>query len=230
MRDVIVKLQSGKTVVRRLTVPEGMTAAQLIQQLLTMEGLEGGIGRWPEDGALLPDTYNYSYGDSRQSILQRMAEAMDAYMQQRWSERSPSLVRTPREALTLASIVEKETAIAAERPQIAAVFLNRLKRGMRLQSDPTVVYGLTRGTGGLGRALSRTDLQSDSPFNTYIVQGLPPAPICNPGRASIDAVLFPAKTSDLYFVADGSGGHVFAETLEEHNRNVARWRKIRPEP
>lgn len=230
MQDVLAKLLSGKTVVRRLTIPEGLTVAQVMQQLASLEGLEGSIGRWPEEGTLLPDTYHYSYGDSRLSILQRMAESMDAYLHQKWRERATSLLKSPREALILASIVERETGVATERPQVAAVFVNRLKRGMRLQSDPTVVYGLTRGTGVLGRALIRADLQSDSPFNTYVIQGLPPGPICNPGRASIDAVLSPANTSDLYFVADGTGGHVFAETLEEHNRNVVRWRKIRPEP
>ena len=230
MQDVLAKLLSGKTVVRRLTVPEGLTGAQIMQQFLSLDGLEGSIERRPDEGALLPDTYHYSYGDSRQSILQRMSESMEAHLQQKWRERPPSLLKSPREALILASIVEKETGIAAERPHVAAVFLNRLKRGMRLQSDPTVVYGLTRGSGALGRALARADLQSDSPFNTYVMQGLPPGPICNPGRASVDAVLFPANTSDLYFVADGAGGHVFAETLEEHNRNVARWRKLRPEP
>ncbi|MBI2978954.1 MAG: endolytic transglycosylase MltG, partial [Rhodospirillales bacterium] len=160
-------------------------------------------------------------------LLRRMQDAMRALVDNLWRNRSPELpLMTPRQAVILASIVEKETAKPAERPRIAAVFLNRLKRNMRLQSDPTVVYGLTQGAGPLGRALTRADLKQPSPYNTYLIDGLPPTPISNPGSASLEAVMRPAATEDLYFVADGSGGHVFAATLEEHNKNVAKWRQF----
>jgi len=157
-----------------------------------------------------------------------MGRALDRTLSELWPGRAPGLpIATPEEAVVLASIVEKETGVAGERPLVASVFVNRLKKGMRLQSDPTVVYGLTGGRGPLGRALIRKDLQTPSPYNTYLIDGLPPGPIANPGRAAIEAVLNPATTAYLYFVADGSGGHAFAKTLAEHNRNVAKWRKIK---
>lgn len=227
-RAVVALIRSGKTVVRRLTVPEGLTVAQVLRQLEATEGLEGKPAHVPEEGTLLPETYNFGYGDSRAAMVQRMSEAMEKLLDQRWERRHAGLpLKTPREALILASIVEKETALVDERPRIAAVFVNRLRKAMRLQSDPTVVYALTQGQGPLGRALTRADLQADSPFNTYLRPGLPPAPIANPGRESLEAVLFPPETDELYFVADGSGGHVFSGSLEEHNRNVQRWRRIR---
>jgi len=221
-------LTKGKTVVRRLTIAEGLTTRQVLEQLLATAGLVGGIDRHYREGDLLPETYHFSFGDARDGIAARMASSMAATVERLWANRAPDLpFRTPGEAVVLASIVEKETGIAIERPRIAGVFVNRLNNGMRLQSDPTVVYGLTRGAGPLGRALSRADLKHETPYNTYQISGLPPGPISNPGIAAIAAVLNPEKTNALYFVADGSGGHVFARTLKEHNRNVAKWRKIK---
>jgi len=221
-------LKTGKTVVRKVTFPEGLTSFQIIEILNQTEGLVGDIALTPGEGALLPETYHFSYGDSRSDLLARMGMKMQEVLEALWAERSENLpFKRPADALTLASIVEKETGQHAERPMVAAVFINRMHKGMRLQSDPTVVYALTEGKGALGRTLTRQDWKVDSPYNTYRIKGLPPAPIANPGLASLQAVFNPAKTDDLYFVADGTGGHVFARTLKEHNRNVAQWRKIK---
>jgi UPF0755 protein len=223
-------LLSGRTVVRRLTVPEGVTTSQVLDLVAATEGLFGEVGRVPDEGALLPETYHFSYGDRRGDMVARMAAAMKSVLRDLWDGRAGDLpFSTRHEALVLASIVEKETALPEERPHIAGVFVNRLRRGMRLQSDPTVVYALTRGAGPLDRPLTRADLEIASPYNTYRVSGLPPTPIANPGRAAIAAALNPLVTNDLYFVANGSGGHVFARTLGEHNRNVALWRRLRTE-
>ena len=220
-------LQSGKTVARRVTLAEGLSTTEILVLLRRTEGLQGSVWPVPGEGVLLPETYYFSHGDQRKDIVRRMALAMRGLVANLWRNRSPDLpFVSPGEAVVLASIVEKETAMPAERPRVAAVFINRIKRGMRLQSDPTVVYGLTRGAQPLGRALTRADLKTASPYNTYLIGGLPPGPIANPGSASLEAVLRPAQTNDLYFVADGKGGHVFAETLREHNRNVAKWRKM----
>lgn len=234
-RGIMELLLGGDTVVRRITLPEGLTTADMLKRIDGAYGLVGTVAPIPEEGSLLPDTYHYSYGDSRNGLVRRMAQAMEKALAQLWARRKPNLpLKSPREALILASIVEKETALDLERPLIAAVFLNRLKRRMRLQSDPTVAYGLAMGRGGEARGgaglrkrlLTRDDLEVPTPFNTYIIGGLPPTPIANPGRAAIAAVLDPAPSDVLYFVADGRGSHVFARTLRQHNRNVVRWRRI----
>lgn len=229
MVAVLDTIVAGETVQRRVTIPEGLTSRQVVALLNATDGLEGEISAVPDEGTLLPDTYFYSLWDLREGILQRMmdrqADALGSLMSS--PAGSSSLIAEP-DLITLASIVEKETGVATERPRVAAVFLNRLDQRMRLQSDPTVIYGLSGGE-PLGRPLRRSDLESDTPYNTYVIRGLPPGPIANPGLASLHAVLHPADTNDLYFVADGTGGHVFAETLEEHNRNVAQWRRIERE-
>jgi UPF0755 protein len=228
MDDVLKLLVSGKTVVRKLTLPEGLTVTEAMILIQDAEGLKGPLSAIPDEGWMLPETYYYSWGDQRVDMVLNMSASMEDTVRAVWAHRPKDFVlQTPLEMLTLASMVEKETALPEERPMIAAVFLNRLKKGMRLQSDPTVVYALTAGSGPLGRALTRDDLKVDSPYNTYVIKGLPQGPIALPGKASLEAVVNPAKTKALYFVADGSGGHVFAATLKEHNRNVAKWRKLK---
>ncbi|RMD89474.1 MAG: endolytic transglycosylase MltG [Alphaproteobacteria bacterium] len=224
---LIEVLRKGEPVLRRVTVPEGLTSAQVVALLEATEGLVGHVDKVPPEGTLLPETYYFTYGDSRQALLRRMEKAQSVLLAALWPARAPGLpFHSSDEAVILASIVEKETGRDDERPLIAAVFLNRLRRGMPLQSDPTVIYGISGGE-PLGRGIRQSELDADNPFNTYRLVGLPPAPISNPGRASIEAVLHPTETDYLYFVADGSGGHVFAKTLAEHNRNVAAWRRLR---
>ena len=230
MQALVDLLQSGKVVQRRLTVPEGTTTAEVIELVRKTEALTGDITLDLKEGDLLPETYFYSRDDTRDGLLMRMKEAMEKTLDEAWRKRSPGLpLANRREALVLASMVEKETAIPAERAKVAAVFINRLRRRMRLESDPTVIYALTGGKGSFNRELTRADLQSTSPYNSYMVVGLPPGPICNPGRASIVAATNPARERLLYFVADGQGGHAFAMTMLEHNRNVERWRQIQRE-
>ena len=224
----IAILREGKTVARRLTIAEGLTAKEVVALLKAADGLDGAIDSTPPEGSLLPDTYHFSHGDTRKDVVARMTRAMDDALAELWAKRAANLpLATPQEALIIASIVEKETGVASERPRVAAVFLNRLRKGMRIESDPTVVYGLNDGAGPLGRPLTRADLKRDHPYNTYRIKRLPPGPIANPGRESLAAVMNPIVTDELYFVADGTGGHVFAKTLKEHNRNVARWRKLK---
>lgn len=227
MRALMTLLVDGETVVRRLTLPEGLSTVEALQVVGEADGLVGALPTDTPEGSLLPETYHYSYGDERAELVARMQRAMSDLMNVLWPNRADDLpFDTWQDAVVLASIVEKETAVPDERPRIAGVFVNRLRRGMRLQSDPTVVYAITGG-GPLGRRLTRQDLTLESPYNTYRVAGLPPTPIANPGRASLEAVLNPAVTDELYFVADGTGGHAFAKTLAEHQDNVRRWRRIR---
>lgn len=219
-------LKSGRVYQRRLTVPEGYTSRQVADLLNAAPALTGEITAVPPEGSLLPETYFYTHGENREVLLARMRRAMEAFLSQSWEQRAADLpFATADEALILASIVERETAIPDERPRVAAVFINRLRAGMRLQSDPTVAYGINNGA-PLDRPLTRKDLAEPSPYNTYVIDGLPPSPIANPGREAIRAVLSPIASDEFYFVADGTGGHVFARTLAEHNRNVARWREI----
>jgi peptidoglycan lytic transglycosylase G len=227
MEDVLGTLVQGKSVQYKFTAPEGLTSQQIVARLQADGSLTGEITAIPQEGTLLPDTYPYPRGTERQTVLERMSEAQKGFLEGLWEKRQEGLpLKSIDEAVILASIVEKETAVAEERAMTAAVFLNRLKKGMRIQSDPTIIYGLVGGQGSLGRPITKSDIQSDTPYNTYKINGLPPTPICNPGREAILAVLNPAATKTLYFVADGSGGHTFSETLAEHNAAVANWRKM----
>jgi len=229
MADILALLQSGKTIERRVTVPEGLTSLQIVAILNDTDTLTGEIDAVPPEGSLAPETYFFTRGESRTAILERMRSAQSAIIEELWDDRADDLpFDTKDEALILASIVEKETGVSSERARVAGVFVNRLRKGMRLQTDPTVIYGVAGGE-GLDRPISRADLKDVNPYNTYVIGGLPPTPIANPGKASIEAALNPATTPDFYFVADGTGGHAFARTLAEHNRNVREWRKIEAE-
>jgi UPF0755 protein len=225
MARVLDDIRDGRVVRRMVTIPEGVTSEVAAEILAKAEGLTGDAPAPPE-GAILPDTYQYQLGDDRAAVLKRMMDARDQLLFTLWEKRPQNLpVKTPEEAVVLASVVEKETALASERPRIAAVFVNRLRKGMRLESDPTIIYGISRGR-PLGRGIRLSELTTATPYNTYLIDGLPPTPIANPGREAIAAVLDPPDTDDLFFVADGTGGHVFAATFEEHKKNVERWRKI----
>ncbi|HEY9537102.1 MAG TPA: endolytic transglycosylase MltG [Kiloniellaceae bacterium] len=226
MREAAALIASGRTVVHRLTVPEGLTSTEVVALLAAAEPLTGEIATMPPDGALLPETYHFHRGDSREDVLERMQQSMDAVLAELWQARQEDLpLDSPEEVLTLASIIEKETGVDSERALVASVFVNRLRKGMPLQSDPTVVYGITEGKAPLGRALTRKDLKQPTAYNTYQIAGLPPGPIANPGRAALEAAVQPAESDYFYFVAAGDGGHAFAKTLAEHNANVAKWRK-----
>lgn len=226
--EVIAKLTEGKSMHRRLTVIEGHTVAEAFRIIDAAEGLTGNLPEKPKEGTLLPETYLYSQGDTKAELVKRMQNAMAQVLEEAWATRSDDLpIDTLEDALIMASIVDRETAVAEERFKVAAVFMNRLRLGMRLQSDPTIIYGLTQGEGPLDRELTRQDWKLDDPYNTYKIDALPPGPIGNPGQPSIEAVMHPANVDYLYFVADGTGGHAFAVTLEEHNDNVARWQRIK---
>jgi UPF0755 protein len=226
-REALDVLTSGKPVLHSVTIPEGLTSEQIVARLKENDLLVGEVAQTPREGSLLPDTYRIERGTTRQRMLSLMAEKQRDELNRIWARRVPDLpLRTPQEMVTLASIVEKETGRADERPRVAGVFVNRLNRRMKLQSDPTIVYGLVGGKGTLGRGILRTEITQPTAYNTYVIDGLPPGPIANPGRAAMEAVANPSRTRDLFFVADGTGGHAFAETLEQHNRNVARWRQI----
>ncbi|MBB4265305.1 endolytic transglycosylase MltG [Roseospira visakhapatnamensis] len=228
-REAMDMLAEGAVVARKVTVAEGLTTRRVLDLVRRTSGLSGDLSLTPGEGEVLPETYHFALGDSRDAVVQRMMDAMDETLATLWPARADGLpIRTPRQAVILASIVERETGRPEERAHVAGVFINRLRKGMRLQSDPTVIYGLDP-SGSLGRGLTRRDLRTETPYNTYVIAGLPPGPICNPGRDALAAVLNPLKTKDLYFVADGTGGHAFAATLAEHNRNVARWRRFQRE-
>lgn len=227
LRDVVATIVEGKVVTHQVSIPEGLTSEQIVSRLLTDNVLTGDIKEIPAEGTLLPDTYNFTRGVTRQQMIERMQQAEQRAVIEIWDRRSPDLpISTPNQLVTLASLVEKETGKADERTRVAAVFVNRLKQKMRLQSDPTIIYGLVGGKGTLGRPIMKSEIMQPTPYNTYVIDGLPPGPITNPGRASLEAAANPARTRDLYFVADGAGGHVFAETYDQHQKNVARLRLI----
>jgi UPF0755 protein len=232
MRQVLDTLVQGKSITHKVTLPEGLTSEQIVARLAAHPDLTGSVTETPPEGSLLPDTYSFASHEARDDIIQRMRVAQQKFLAKVWQERDPdvdAVIKTPEQAVILASIVEKETGRADERPHIANVFENRLRKRMRLQSDPTVIYGLFGGAGVKDHPITQDDLDQDNPYNTYKINGLPPTPIANPGRAAIEAVLKPDKTNDLYFCADGTGGHAFAATLAAHNKNVTRWRKIEAE-
>jgi len=225
--DAIDTLASGRQVQHAITFPEGLTSEQIVARLNENDILTGDINEIPAEGSLLPDTYKFERGATRQQIVNLMRAKQREVLADIWKRRSADIpVKTPAEMVTLASIVEKETGRADERPRVAGVFVNRLNKRMKLQSDPTIVYGLVGGRGTLGRGIQRGEIERATPYNTYVIEGLPPGPIANPGRAALEAVANPSRTKDLFFVADGTGGHAFAETLEGHSRNVARWRQV----
>ncbi len=227
LQEVIDTLVSGKQYLHPFSVPEGLTSQQIVQRLKESDLLVGDVKDVPREGSLMPDTYKVYRGETRAAVILRMQEADRKMVEQIWARRTPDLpLHAPYDLVTLASVVEKETGKADERSRVAGVFINRMRKHMRLQSDPTIVYGLVAGQGTLGHSITRSELDRRTPYNTYQIDGLPPGPIDNPGRAALEAVANPSRTSDLYFVADGSGGHAFSGTVEEHNRNVQRWRQI----
>jgi UPF0755 protein len=230
LRQVLETLTEGRAVLYKITIPEGLTSMQIVERLRAEPNLDGEITDIPAEGALLPDTYKFSRGMQRQELVDRMRSEHQKFVAALWDKRQRNLpLQTVEEAIVLASIVEKETGRPDERERVAGVFVNRLRARMRLQSDPTVIYGLAGGQGTLGRPITRADLEARNPYNTYQIDGLPPTPICNPGRSAIEATLNPAKTADLYFVADGTGGHTFSPTLKEHNSAVQVWRRLERE-
>ena len=227
LRDVIGVIVEGKVVQHGVTIPEGLTSEQIVARLSDNEIFTGSVREIPREGTLLPETYKFPRGTSREQVIQRMQQAQKRVLAEIWERRSPDLpVRTPEQLVTLASIVEKETGKPDERSRVAAVFVNRLKQKIKLQSDPTIIYGLVGGKGTLGRPIKRSEITQPSPYNTYVIEGLPPGPISNPGRASLEATANPARTRDLYFVADGTGGHAFTETYDLHQKNVAKLRAM----
>jgi UPF0755 protein len=232
MQEIMELLKSGKSILYAVSLPEGLTVKQMFRKLADDPVLVGDLPtELPAEGALKPDTYKFTRGTKRAEIVQQMISAQKALVEQIWEKRDPELpVTSVEEFVTLASIVEKETGRADERPRVASVFINRLEKGMRLQSDPTIIYGIFGGEGKpADRVILKSDLDKETPYNTYLIKGLPPTPIANPGRAALEAVANPSRTPELYFVADGTGGHVFAATLDEHNANVRRWRKLEAE-
>jgi UPF0755 protein len=227
LRDVVDTIIEGKVVQHAFTVAEGLTSEQIVQRLAENQVLAGNVREIPREGTLLPETYRFTRGATREQMIQRMQQAQQRALQEIWERRVPDLpVRSPEQLVVLASIIEKETGKPEERTRVAAVFANRLKQKMKLQSDPTIIYGLVGGKGSLGRPILRSEIEQPTPYNTYVIDGLPPGPIANPGRASLEAAASPARTRELFFVADGTGGHAFADNYEQHQRNVARLRAI----
>ena len=227
LRDVIATIVEGKVVQHSVTIPEGLTSEQIVARLTDNDLFSGSLKEMPREGTLLPETYKFPRGTSREQVVQRMQQTQKRMLAEVWERRNPDIpVKSPEALITLASIVEKETGRADERSRVAAVFTNRLRQKMKLQSDPTIIYGLVGGKGTLGRPIKRSEITQPSPYNTYVIEGLPPGPIANPGRASLEAVANPARTRDLFFVADGSGGHTFTETYDQHQKNVAKLRVL----
>lgn len=227
LRDVIATIVEGKVVQHAVTIPEGLTSEQIVARLTDNDIFTGSVHELPREGTLLPETYKFPRGTPRDQVIQRMQQAHKRVLAEIWERRSQDLpVKTPEQLVTLASIVEKETGKPDERSRVAAVFVNRLKQKIKLQSDPTIIYGLVGGKGTLGRPIKRSEITQPSPYNTYVIEGLPPGPIANPGRASLEAAANPARTRDLFFVADGSGGHAFTETYDAHQKNVAKLRAM----
>ncbi len=227
LRDVVATIVEGKVVQHAVTVPEGLTSEQILARLSENDIFSGSVREQPREGTLLPETYKFPRGTPREQVVARMQLAQKRALTEIWERRSPDLpIRTPEQLVTLASIVEKETGKADERSRVAAVFVNRLRQKIKLQSDPTIIYGLVGGKGTLGRPIRRSEIQQPSPYNTYVVDGLPPGPIANPGRASLEAAANPARTRDLFFVADGTGGHAFSDTYDQHQKNVAKLRAM----
>jgi UPF0755 protein len=227
LREVIATIVEGKVVQHAITVPEGLTSEQIVARLSENDIFSGAVREIPREGTLLPETYKFPRGTTREQVIQRMQQAQKRLVAEIWEHRSTDIpIKTPEQLVTLASIVEKETGKADERSRVAAVFTNRLRQRIKLQSDPTIIYGLVGGKGTLGRPIKRSEIGQPSPYNTYVIEGLPPGPISNPGRASLEAAANPARTRDLYFVADGTGGHAFTETYDQHQKNVARLRAM----
>jgi UPF0755 protein len=225
LRDVIATIVEGKVVQHAVTIPEGLTSEQIVARLSDNDIFAGSVQEMPREGTLLPETYKFPRGTTREQVIQRMQQAQKRALTDIWERRSQDIpIKTPEQLVTLASIVEKETGKADERSRVAAVFLNRMRQKIKLQSDPTIIYGLVGGKGTLGRPIKRSEINQPSPYNTYVIEGLPPGPISNPGRASLEATANPARTRDLYFVADGTGGHAFTETYDQHLKNVAKLR------
>jgi UPF0755 protein len=227
LRDVIGTIVEGKVVQHAVTIPEGLTSEQILTRLTDNDIFAGTVREIPREGTLLPETYKFPRGTTREQVIQRMQQTQKRVLAEIWERRNPDIpVRSPEALVTLASIIEKETGKADERSRVAAVFVNRLRQKIKLQSDPTIIYGLVGGKGTLGRPIKRSEIQQPSPYNTYVVDGLPPGPIANPGRASLEAAANPARTRDLFFVADGTGGHTFTETYDQHQKNVAKLRAL----
>src|SRR6267143_1652794 len=227
LRDVIATIVEGKVVQHAVTIPEGLTSEQIVTRLTDNDIFAGSVREMPREGTLLPETYKFPRGTTREQVIHRLQQSQKGVLAEIWERRNPDVLdKSPEQLITLASIIEKETGRADERSRVAAVFTNRLRQRIKLQSDPTIIYGLVGGKGTLGRPIKRSEITQPSPYNTYVIEGLPPGPIANPGRASLEAAANPARTRDLFFVADGTGGHAFTETYDQHQKNVAKLRAL----